>query len=74
MSVVSKRRKEMVRWAISNLEKWPAYPELSDADPSEIGCRFVRYEHLGSLPVLECRWGSGCISSTDYFYGKRRKS
>lgn len=72
MSLVSKRRKEMVHWAVSNLDAWPSHAELRQADPSEIGCRFVRYEHLGSLPVLECRFGGGCVSSTDFFYAKKK--
>lgn len=72
MSVVSRRRKAIVSWAISNLNEWPAWVELCEADPSEIGCRFVRYAHIGSLPVLECCLGGGCVSSTDFFYAKKK--
>ena len=70
MAVGSKRRKEMVLWAIANFEKWPTDVSVACGDPADIGCRLTWANEVSSLPVLECCSGGGCVSSIDYFYAK----
>ena len=74
MSVVSKRRKEMVLWAASNFDEWPTDTLVAGVSLSDIGCRLTWNSEVSSLPVLECCRGGGCVSSTDYFYAKIRNN
>ena len=71
--LISQRRKQMARWAVENLSKWPAFVGDEDADPSIISCRFVDGFDESSLPQLECSMGGERISSVVWFYARLKK-
>lgn len=74
---MNKRQSDMVDWAIKNLKRWPHRLDydytVDDADPSEIGARFVHYEYRGEMMVLECRLSGFMVDSLHYFYRKRKQ-
>ena len=71
--IVSKRRKEIVAWTVTNFKRWPTPYETPGADPSEIGCELVFVPGRSSLPIMRCLLGGAYVDSTDWFYAKRNK-
>ena len=74
---MNKRRKHLLDWVCENFPKWPqpldTYQDGPDA--GAVAAEWVIEPYLSALPVLRCRLGgTGPITSTDYFYHKRRKT
>lgn len=72
---MNQRRRDLLKWAVENLDKWPKYPEHVLIDTSEIGASFrFPYGDHNQLPNLYCNLGGGFIHSLDWFYARKKKT